>query len=119
MDTMDTKTRHLYTTRTRLNVHGPGLNPSRRSAAAALWGLDHREKSPSRSAFPAAGRTETVARMVVACTITTILVMTFRIPYAFLGIFYAFVISRQKPGWLLRNGFAAVAASATAMVYVA
>lgn len=68
---------------------------------------------------PYPGRTETVARMVLACTITTIVVMTFRIPYAFLGIFYAFVISRQRPEWLLRNGFAAVAASAAAVVYVA
>jgi len=57
--------------------------------------------------------------MVAACTVTTIIVMTFRLPYAFLGIFYAFVISRQRPEWLIRNGFAAVAASAAAVVYVA
>jgi hypothetical protein len=68
---------------------------------------------------PYPGRTETVVRMVVACTLTTIIVMTFRIPYAFLGIFNAFVISRQKPEWLVRNGFAAVAASAAAVVYSA
>jgi hypothetical protein len=68
---------------------------------------------------PYPGRTETVTRMVLACTVTTIVVMTFRIPYAFLGIFYAFVISRQRPEWLLRNGFAAVAASAAAVIYVA
>ena len=68
---------------------------------------------------PYPGRTETVARMVAACTVTTIIVMTFRLPYAFLGGFYAFVISRQKPEWLIRNGFAAVAASAAAVVYVA
>ena len=65
------------------------------------------------------GRTETVVRMVVACTVTTLIVMTFRIPYAFLGIFNAFVISRQKPDWLVRNGFPAVAASAAAVVYTA
>ena len=68
---------------------------------------------------PYPGRTATVARMVAACTITTIIVMTFRIPYAFLGIFYAFVISRQKPDWLVRNGFAAVASSTAAVLYVA
>jgi hypothetical protein len=67
---------------------------------------------------PYAGRAETVARMLAACTITTIIVMTFRLPYAFLGIFYAFVISRQRPEWLIRNGFAAVAGSAAAVVYV-
>ncbi|MBV9770389.1 MAG: hypothetical protein JOZ32_12520 [Bryobacterales bacterium] len=68
---------------------------------------------------PYPGRTATVARMVAACTITTLIVMTFRIPLAFLGIFYAFVISRQTPEWLLRNGLAAVAASAAAVLYVA
>lgn len=68
---------------------------------------------------PYTGRTEAVARMVAACTITTILVMTFRIPYAFLGIFYAFVISRQRPEWLVRNGFGAVAGSAAAVIFVA
>lgn len=68
---------------------------------------------------PYPGRTVTVARMVAACTITTLIVMTFRIPYAFLGIFYSFVISRQSPRWLIRNGFAAVAASAAAVVYTA
>ena len=68
---------------------------------------------------PYPGRTETVARMVAACTITTLIVMTFRIPLAFLGIFYAFVISRQTPEWLLRNGLATVAASAAAVLYVA
>ncbi len=68
---------------------------------------------------PYPGRTETVVRMVVACTITTLIVMTFRIPYAFLGVFYAFVISRQTPEWLIRNGFAGVAASAAAVIYVA
>lgn len=68
---------------------------------------------------PYTGRTETVARMVVACTVTTIIVLTFRLPFAFLGIFYAFVISRQRPEWLVRNGFAGVVASAAAVVYVA
>lgn len=66
---------------------------------------------------PYPGRSETVVRMVVACTATTLIVMTFRIPYAFLGIFNAFVISRQRPEWLVRNGFAAVAASAAAAIY--
>ena len=68
---------------------------------------------------PYPGRTATVVRMVLACTITTIIVMTLRSPFAFLGVFNAFVISRQKPEWLLRNGFAAVAASAASVVYVA
>ena len=84
-----------------------------RTELPGIWQVLSDELSP----YP--GRTETVARMVAACTITTLIVMTFRIPYAFLGIFYSFVISRQKPRWLIRNGFAAVAASAAAVVYSA
>jgi hypothetical protein len=68
---------------------------------------------------PYPDRTTTVVRMVVACAVTMIIVMTFRIPYAFLGLFNAFVISRQKPEWLVSNGFVAAAASAAAVVYVA
>jgi hypothetical protein len=77
----------------------------------------HRILSDELRPYP--GRTATVTRMVTACTITTVIVMTFRLPYAFLGIFYAFVISRQTPEWLVRNGFAAVAGSAAAVLYVA
>jgi hypothetical protein len=68
---------------------------------------------------PYPGRTETMVRMVAACAITTILVMTFRLSYGFLGIFYAFVISRQRPESLVRNGFGAVGGSAAAVLYVA
>jgi hypothetical protein len=89
----------------------PAPNGLGRTKLAGIWQILADELRP----YP--GRTETVARMVVACTVTTIIVMTFRIPYAFLGIFNAFVISRQKPEWLVRNGFAAVAATAAAVVY--
>ena len=80
---------------------------------SGIWRVLSDELSP----YP--GRKETVVRMVAACTITTLIVMTFRLPYAFLGIFYSFVISRQTPRWLVRNGFAAVAGSAAAVVYTA
>jgi hypothetical protein len=68
---------------------------------------------------PYPGRTATVVRMVLASMVTTIVVMTFRIPYAFLGVFHAFVISRQSPEWVVRNGFPAVIAGAAAVAYVA
>lgn len=68
---------------------------------------------------PYPGRKATVVRMVAASIVTTIIVMTFRIPYSFLGIFNAFVLSLQKPGWLLRNGWAAVVATVAAVAYVA
>ena len=82
-----------------------------RTKLAGIWQILSDELRP----YPS--RSETAVRMVVASTVTTIIVMTFRIHYAFLGIFYAFVISRQKPEWLVRNGFKAVAASAAAVVY--
>ena len=82
-----------------------------RTELSGIWQVLSDELSPYR------GRKETVVRMVAACTITTLIVMTFRLPYAFLGIFYSFVISRQTPRWLVRNGFAAVAGSAAAVVY--
>jgi hypothetical protein len=84
-----------------------------RTELSGIWQILSDELRP----YP--GRTETVVRMVAACTVTTLIVMIFRIPYAFLGIFNAFVISRQKPDWVVRNGFAAVAASAVAVVYTA
>jgi hypothetical protein len=67
---------------------------------------------------PYPGRKATVVRMVSASIVTTIIVMTFRMPYSFLGIFNAFVLSLRKPEWLLRNGWAAVVASAAAVAYV-
>ncbi len=92
------------------NIASDGCEPRKSSGIGQILSDELR---------PYPGRTKTVARMVAACTVTTIVVMVFRIPYAFLGVFYAFVISRQEPEWLVRNGFAAVAASAAAVVYVA
>ncbi|HUA21634.1 MAG TPA: hypothetical protein VMB25_22975 [Bryobacteraceae bacterium] len=92
------------------NVAGNG---GARTDFGGIWRILSDESRP----YP--GRTETVARMVAACTITTLLVLVFRLPDAFLGVFYAFVISRERPEWLVRNGFAAVTASAAAVVYVA
>ena len=71
-----------------------------------------------RELRPYPGRETTVLRMVLAVLITMIVVMTFRIPYAFLGVFNAFVISRHDPEWLVRNGFAAAIASVAAVAYV-
>ncbi|MGB6942973.1 MAG: hypothetical protein WBE37_11300 [Bryobacteraceae bacterium] len=92
------------------NIAGKGCESAN---LGGIWQILSNELRP----YP--GRGETVVRMVAACTVTTVVVMMFRIPYAFLGVFYAFVISRQTPEWLVRNGFAGVAASAAAVVYVA
>ncbi len=62
-------------------------------------------------------RAATVCRMVAAAVVTMILVMTLRLPFAFLGVFNALVISRERPEWLLRNGFTTIAAIIAAVVY--
>lgn len=60
---------------------------------------------------PYPGRTATVARMLIACTCTMIVVMTLGLPFAFLGVFNALVISRETPEWLVKNGFVVVIAN--------
>jgi hypothetical protein len=66
---------------------------------------------------PYPGRAGTVARMVVACTLTMIVVMTLRIPFAFLGVFNSLVISRESPKWLVRNGPAVIVATAAGVTF--
>jgi multidrug resistance protein MdtO len=55
---------------------------------------------------PYPGRGVMVARMVVAATITMILVMTFRIPGGFQGALYAFLIARDDFRATLKSGMA-------------
>ena len=43
------------------------------------------------------GRAGTVTRMVLAATLVMIICMTFRIPYAFEGAIYTFIVSRESP----------------------
>ena len=58
------------------NIASNGCEPTK---SGGIWQILSDELRP----YP--GRTETVVRMVAACTVTTIVVMMFRIPYAFLG----------------------------------
>jgi multidrug resistance protein MdtO len=53
---------------------------------------------------PYPGRSVMVARMVVAATITMIVVMTFRIPGGFQGALYAFLIARDDFRSTLKSG---------------
>lgn len=66
---------------------------------------------------PHPGRATTVCRMVAGAVVTMILVMTLRLPFAFLGVFNALVISRERPEWLLRNAFTLIIANIGAVVY--
>src|ERR1700722_14937833 len=52
---------------------------------------------------PYAGRFETVVRMVIAATLVMIVCVTFRIPYAFEGAIYTFIISRESPRATLQS----------------
>src|SRR6202522_339989 len=57
---------------------------------------------------PYQGRTETVARMVIAATLVMIICETFRIPYAFEGAIYTLIISRASTRATLQSSGAAL-----------
>lgn len=61
---------------------------------------------------PYPGRAWIVARITIAATLTMILVMTFRIPFGFLGAVYTFFLSRESPALTLKSGIR------TAVMYV-
>ena len=75
-------------------------------AGAWFWQFLKTELAP----YP--GRTWVVGRITIAATITMVLVMTFRIPYGFLGAIYTLFLSRENPTATLRAGIR------TAVVYV-
>lgn len=62
-----------------------------------LWQFLRDELSP----YP--GRAATVARMVFAATLVMIICETFRIPFAYLGAFYALIISRESSQATVRS----------------
>ena len=57
---------------------------------------------------PYPGRAASVARMVTACVVTMLVVMTFKLPNGFLAVFYVLAISRENTRATVRNGFALV-----------
>lgn len=66
---------------------------------------------------PYPGRTWVVARMTIAATIVMVIVMTFRIPYGFLGAIYTMLLSRENPTVTLRSGIRTTISYALATVY--
>ena len=76
------------------------------NAGAWFWQFLKTELAP----YP--GRTWVVGRITIAATITMVLVMTFRIPYGFLGAVYTLFLSRENPRATLNS------AVRTAFVYV-
>jgi multidrug resistance protein MdtO len=65
---------------------------------AWFWNLIKKELAP----YP--GRMAMIARIVAAASITTLIIMTFRLPSAALSAFYVFVLSRESPRATLESG---------------
>ena len=80
-------------------------------AGAWFWGFLKTELAP----YP--GRAWVVGRIVMAATITMVLVMTFRIPYGFLGAIYTLFLSRENPRMTLIGGVKTTAVYAIATAY--
>jgi multidrug resistance protein MdtO len=80
-------------------------------AGAWFWEFLKTELAP----YP--GRAWVVGRMTIAATITMVLVMTFRIPYGFLGAIYTLFLSRENPRVTFLSGVKTVVAYAIATVY--
>ncbi|RZU35198.1 FUSC family protein [Edaphobacter modestus] len=76
--------------------------PATESSGFFPWFRDFLKKE--LSPFP--GRATTVARMVLAATITMLIIMTFRIPGGALGAMYAFFVSRDNMRATLTSGLA-------------
>jgi multidrug resistance protein MdtO len=67
---------------------------------------------------PYPGRVRTVSRMVIAVTLTSILIMTFRIPEGAYGCVYAFLISRESLRSTVRSGFAILVTYCAGVIFV-
>jgi multidrug resistance protein MdtO len=67
---------------------------------------------------PYPGRSVTVARMVIAATITMILIMTFRVRGGALGVLYAFFISRDSLSATLASGLRVIVSYAVGVAFV-
>jgi multidrug resistance protein MdtO len=80
-------------------------------AGAWFWEFLKNELTP----YP--GRAWVVARMTIAATIVMVIVMTFRIPYGFLGAIYTLLLSRENPTVTFLSGVRTIISYALATVY--
>jgi multidrug resistance protein MdtO len=67
---------------------------------------------------PYPGRAGTIARMVLAATLVMIICVTFRIPYAFEGAIYTFIVLRESPRATLQSAGAALLSVGIGAAYV-
>jgi multidrug resistance protein MdtO len=92
---------------TRAYAESPGAGSRARTRAARgwwFWELLKEEMEP----YP--GRWSAVARIVISATVVMLLIMTFRIPGAALGAYYAFVLPRDGPLATFKAALISVAA---------
>jgi multidrug resistance protein MdtO len=89
----------------------PVLSGSLDSGASWLWQFLKTELVP----YP--GRLWVVSRITIAATIIMILVMTFRIPYGFLGCIYTLFLSRESPNATLLSGAKTILVYGIATIY--
>ena len=80
-------------------------------AGVWFWGFLKNELSP----YP--GRAWTVGRVVISATIVMVVVMTFQIPYGFLGAIYTMLLSRENPTVTLRSGVRTIISYVIASIY--
>lgn len=90
----------------------PAVAPSMLDEAAAwFWQFLKTELAP----YP--GRAWVVGRITIAATIVMVLVMTFRLPYGFLGAIFTMFLSRENPTATLRSGIRQVVMFMIATLY--
>lgn len=80
-------------------------------ASAWFWDFLKNELAP----YP--GRAWTVGRMVISATIVMVVVMTFRIPFGFLGAIYTMLLSRENPTVTLQSGIRTIISYVIATIY--
>jgi multidrug resistance protein MdtO len=90
----------------------PAFAQSRMDEAAAwFWQFLKTELAP----YP--GRAWIIGRITISATIVMVLVMTFRLPYGFLGAIFTMFLSRENPTATLRSGISQLAAYAVGTLY--
>jgi multidrug resistance protein MdtO len=92
----------------------PAVSRSTRRAEASAWFWQFLKNELA----PYPGRSWVVGRIVIAATIDMVLVMTFRIPFGYLGAICAFVVSRESPTATLRSGITLVIVTALGTMYM-
>ncbi len=91
----------------------PAIAPSRALDGAGQWFWHFLKNELS----PYPGRAWIVARITIAATLVMIVVMTFRIPFGFLGAVYTFFLSRESPALTLKSGIRTAVMYVVATVY--